>query len=289
MGLRDTVTFAWRLPLYIGDTVLFGGSVAKFWYNYFSSRRYPPGQQYYVSYTELDHAIPFKADSISDYWLIYFRLFPVAAKLGDEASARRLAEIRSGFVELAREAAAAFRAVPNIMPQFCGGTGNALKATQFLKPINCCPSLHTAGPAFACSVGSHYFPKKAAELCRNVGGVVSAIIGTKLHSLLDVAFGLVLARQVTEKLGLEFLDLEEFFLGEQKQSDGVPYEHIYRMYHDICAIAKEHQGSLPDITERYFKRLGLPSVRREESNCYYHLKNKTLVYPKELEVGSGLL
>jgi len=289
MGLRDAATLAWRLPLYIGDTVLFGGSVAKFWYSYFGSRRYPPGQQFYVSYTNLDHSIPFEADSISDYWLIYFRLFPVAARLGDEAGARRLGEIRNGFVELAREAAAAYRAVPNIMPQFDGGTGNAFKATQVLKPINCSPSLHTAGPLYACSVGSHYFPERGPELCRNVGGVVSTIVRTKLHSLIDVAFGLVLARRVTEKLGVEFLNLEEFFLNEQRQKDDIPYEHVYRMYHEICALEKEYPGSLPDIMERYFRQLGLPRVCKEKSDCYYNLEKKVLVYPGDLEVGGGLL
>jgi hypothetical protein len=49
------------------------------------------------------------------------------------------------------------------------------------------------------------------------------------------------------------------------------------------------EGKLPKIMERYFQEIGLPRVRREQSNCLYDLEQKVLVYSPELKVGKGLL
>jgi len=64
------------------------------------------------------------------------------------------------------------------------------------------------------------------------------------------------------------------------------------MYHEINEIATTQQGEegkLPKIMEHYFQEIGLPRVRREQSNCLYDLEQKVLVYSPELKVGKGLL
>ena len=67
---------------------------------------------------------------------------------------------------------------------------------------------------------------------------------------------------------------------------------MYRMYHEINELEKTKEGEggkLPKIMERYFQEIGLPRVRREQSNCLYDLEQKVLVYSPELKVGKGLL
>ena len=111
--------------------------------------------------------------------------------------------------------------------------------------------------------------------------------------MFDIAFGMFLSKKaIKDKLGLDFYDLESFFTQEQKSKDKIPYEHIYRMYHEINELAKKkegEEGKLPKIMERYFQEIGLPRVKREQSNCLYDLEQKVLVYSPELRVGKGLL
>jgi hypothetical protein len=123
--------------------------------------------------------------------------------------------------------------------------------------------------------------------------VVSIVLKKKLHAMIDIAFGICLARNaVRNRLGLPFNDLESFFTREQKDRDGIPYEHVYRMYHEINDLGEageSGESNLPGVMERYFQRLGLPRVRREQSGCLYDLDEKMLAYPPGLRVGGGLL
>jgi hypothetical protein len=205
-----------------------------------------------------------------------------------------LNDIRHAYLEIVRQGVTAFRQVPTIMPHFAGHQGAAsLAARMLLKPINCCPSLHTAVPFFAYNLVASHLPEKEAELRRHVGDIVSTVISTKLHALIDIAFGMILVQKILEdNIGLNFLTLESFFLQEQKGKDNIPYEHIYRMYREINELAKTkgNKGlNLPEIMEGYFQEIGLPRVKREKSNCLYDLEQRALAYPPDLKVGSGLL
>jgi hypothetical protein len=242
----------------------------------------------------MDHSIPFQPNSSLDYWLINFKLTPTSIKIGDATSSESFNNIRCAYVDIAKEGGAAFRQVPTIMPHFTEHSGHALHMAQtLLKPINCSPSLHTAAPFFAYNLGGKYFPEKEPELRQHIGDVVSTVIKTKLHAMIDIAFGMFLSKKtVEEKLGLDFCDLEFFFTQEQKSKDRIPYEHMYRMYHEINELAKTkngEEGKLPKIMEHYFQEIGLPRVRRAQSNCFYDLEQKVLVYSPELKVGKGLL
>ena len=198
------------------------------------------------------------------------------------------------YLELVRQGAAAFRQAPTIMPAYNSrSSASTFAARTLLKPINCSPSLHTAVPLFMYNAAIEYFPEMAPELRRHVGDVVSTVIRAKFHALIDVAFGLYLVRRVlADKPGTDFKDLEEFFVLEQKTRDRIPYEHVYRMYRDICGMEKKtlpNTTPLPELMEAYFQEAGLPRVRRRESDCFYDLAAKTLAYPEELKVGGGLL
>ncbi|MBM2831529.1 MAG: hypothetical protein HW414_581 [Dehalococcoidia bacterium] len=282
-----------RIPSRVRNTALLGKSVVNFWSHYFGNRRFPKDQEFYVVYTSLDHSIPFQPDSTLGYWLINLRLMPASARLAGPACRGSFDAIMRAYVDIAKEGAAAFREVPTIMPHLTEHVGHSLHAAQtLLRPINCCPSLHTATPFFAYNLGAHYFPEKEPELRRHVGDIVSLVIRAKLHAMIDIAFGLFLAKRVCQgKLGLGFCDLESFFTQEQKSKDKIPYEHIYRMYHEINELETAMGGeevSFAGVMERYFQEIGLPRVKREQSNCLYDLEQKALVCAPELRVGKGL-
>jgi hypothetical protein len=139
---------------------------------------------------------------------------------------------------------------------------------------------------------AEYLPAQSEALRGHVGGLVSTVVLTKFHAMIDVAFGLFLVRRIVEHgLGLEFRDLQEFFVREQGAKDGVPYERIYGIYRDINALdaAMGERTPLPELMEMYFRETGLPRVRREKSNCVYDLQEKRLTYPEGLKVGWGLV
>lgn len=274
------------------NTALLVGSVMEYWWHYFSNRRFPGNQEFYVVYTSLDHGIPFQPDSALDYWLINFKFLPTSIKLGNTLPSERFNDIRRAYLALVRQGVVAFREVPTIMPHFAGYDGTAsLLARRLLKPINCSPSLHTAAPFFIYNLGAKYFPEEEPELRRHIGDVVSTVIKSKFHAMIDIAFGIFLCQKIIEdKLGLEFQALEAFFLQEQGDRDKIPYEHVYRMYREINEVARTKGGkgaNLPEIMEGYFQEIGLPRVKQAESNCFYDLDQKALVYPPELKVGKG--
>lgn len=278
----------------VKNTALFAGSVIEYWRRYFSNRRFPKNQEFYVVYTNLDQAIPFQPDTALDYWLINFKFLPTSIKLGNTLPDERFSEIRSAYLTLVRQGVAAFRQVPTVMPHFAGSNSRSpLLAWSLLKPINCSPSLHTAAPFFIYNLGAKYFPEEEPGLRRHIGNIVSTVIKSKYHAMIDIACGMFLCQTVMEdKLGIDFHSLEAFFLQEQKTRDKIPYEHIFRMYREINELAKSkgaNEANLPEIMESYFQEIGLPRVRRNESNCFYDLDRKALVYPPELKVGRGLV
>lgn len=268
------------------NTALLGMSVVEYWLHYFSCRRFPKKQEFYVVYTNLDHRIAFEPNCSLDYWLVNTKFLPIAVQLGRvRESFNRFRHI---YESIAREGSRAFRAVPTIMPHFTEHRSSALHITQaLLKPINCCPSLHTATPFLAYNLGAKYFPEKEPQLRQMVGNVVQTVIKTKSHALIDVAFGILLSKRgIQAQLNLDFCDLEYFFTHEQTTKDGIPYEQVYRIYHEIDELAGE--DSLPEIMRHYFQGIGLPLVRREQSNCFYDLERKLRVYSPELKVGRGI-
>jgi len=282
-----------KARLYTIHTALLGESIAEYWSYYFSNRRFPKDQEFYVVYTNMDHSISFQPNSAVDYWLVNLRFIPTSIELGGALSYKTINEIRQAYVDIAKEGCAAFREVPTIMPRFTEHRGNALHMTQMLlKPINCSPSLHTAAPFFAYNLGAKYFPQQEPKLRQIVGDIVSTVIKTKLHSMIDIAFGIFLAQKVIrDRLRLNFNDLEFFFTHVQNSKERIPYEHVYRMYHEINELEKKtevRENNLPEIMDRYFREIGLPRVRREQSNCLYDLKQKKLVYSPKLKGGKGL-
>jgi hypothetical protein len=293
MSLSTIASAVRKTPSRAVHTALLGSAIMQYWSNYFSHRGFPRDQDFYVVYTSIDHSIPFRPDSAPEYWLVNLRLMPTAVELGDPAIDRSSRAIRNAYVNIAREGGAAFKEVPTIMPRLTAHAAGALHATHtLLRPVNCSPSLHTAAPFFVYNLGARYVPEREPELRQCVGDIVSTVIKSKLHALIDIGFGIFLAqRAITDRLGLDFDDLESFFTRVQKSKDGIPYENVYGIYREITELGKSMvrgHGGLPEIMECYFREIGLPRVRREQSNCYYDLERKALVYAPELQVGKGL-
>ncbi len=235
MNLKNKASLLKKKISYTRNKALFGGSTLKYWWHYFSNRHFSEDQQYYVVYTNLDNSIPFQANSAFDYWLINFRLSPIIKKLSDAVSGETLNDIRQAYVDIAREGCAAFREVPTIMPAFAQDGGHSLHLTHsLLKPINCSPSLHTVTPFFAYNLALEYYPEKESEFRHQIGEVISTVIKEKKHAMIDIAFGIFLAKRTVQgKLGLDFYDLESFFTDEQKKRNGIPYDRIYSIYHEL--------------------------------------------------------
>lgn len=293
-GVKEKITSTADSLSYAANPGLLAGSVLRYWGHYFGNRHFAKDQEFYVVYTNIDHSIPFQSDSAVQYWLVNLKVIPTSVKLGNPSVCETFADIRHEYVDMAKTACTAFKTVPTVMPHFARPGGVALNLTRsFMKPINCCPSLHTAAPFFVYNLGAKYIPENEQELRECVASVVSTVIKTKLHALIDIAFGLFLAQQaVNEGLRLDFNDLESHFAGQQKTRDKIPYENVYAMYREIRDLSKKvdsGKSSLPKLMERYFQEIGLPRVTRKHSNCFYDLEQKTLVYPHELEVGHGLI
>ena len=111
MNLKETTP-------HITNTALLGESVVEYWLHYFTNRRFPKNQDFYVVYTNMDHSIPFQPDSALDYWLVNLRFIPTSIKLGGAISGELFNNIRHAYVDIAKEGCAAFRGVPTIMPHF---------------------------------------------------------------------------------------------------------------------------------------------------------------------------
>ena len=274
------------------NTALYVGSVMEYWRHYFGNRSFPENQEFYVVYTNLDHAIPFQSESALNYWLINFKLLPTSIRMGDAVSKEHSNEIRHAYLDIVKRGASTFREVPTIMPHYGDYDGPTRLLGSLLKPINCSPSLHTAAPFFIYNLGAKYFPEQEPVLRRHIGDIVSTVIKTKKHAMIDIAFGLFLCKKIIEdKLGLDFRTLEAFFTREQKARDKIPYEHVFRMYREINELAKtkgDNTANLSEVMESYFQEIGLPRVMRKKSDCFYDLDRKAIVYPPELKIGKGL-
>ena len=293
MNLQDTTSYVARTPSNL-RAALWGWSVVEYWLQYFGNRRFPKNQEFHVVYTSNDHSVPYQPESALYYWLVNLDFIPTSVRLPGATSREFFDEMRHAYVDIAREACLAFREVPTIMPHFNRHGGHALHiARALLKPINCSPSLHTAVPFYAYNLCANYFPEKERELRQYVGRIVSTVIKTKLHAMIDIAFGIHLARAAVEdRLGLNFNNLESFFTAVQKSTDGIPYDHVYGTYHEIDKLKDQTDGAasrLPKLMAKYFQQIGLPRVVRPRSNCLYDLEHKMLVYSSELRVGNGLL
>ena len=51
MNLKKTVSFVKKTTSYTKNTALLGESVVEYWLHYFSNRRFPKNQEFYVVYT----------------------------------------------------------------------------------------------------------------------------------------------------------------------------------------------------------------------------------------------
>ena len=130
MNLKETAS-------HITNTALLGESVVEYWLHYFTNRRFPKNQEFYVVYTSMDYGVPFQPDSALDYWLVNLKFIPTSIKLGYAISGKSFDDIRHAYVDIAKEGCAAFREVPTIMPHFTEHSGHALHVAQtLLKPIN---------------------------------------------------------------------------------------------------------------------------------------------------------
>ena len=260
------------------NIALVSAAISRYWARYFSCRRFPDGQLYYVVYTEADDAIPYQA-SVGNYWTINLHLMASTLRIADQITAASFANVRRAYLGMASEAKAAWREAPTIMPRFDLPCGGPLRLTQsLLKPINCSPSLHAAVPFFLYNMAVRYRPEEAPRLASYVGEVVSTVLRTKLHAMIDIAFGMLLAKNAVEEMGFLFHD------PYQQRLDGIPYEQAYRHYRAV----KDSKAPLPLVMKRYFQKIGLPQVRREDSACFYEVETATLHYLPGSRNGRGL-
>jgi hypothetical protein len=277
----------------LARTQIFMKGVKDYCRYYFKGLDYPADQEFYLVYTNLDHKIPFNPEKAVAYWGIIAKSFIFQNRIGAVTPKGYYGEILDAFVDIAYEGRIAFREVPTILPRFKAHRNTLVAVIQkTLDPIRACPSLHVAAPFLGYNLGRKYLPGREQELRREIQDVILAIIGTKLHALVDIPFGMWLSKSIVEeKLQLEFDNLEDFFTNK-KNSEEIPYDYIFKVYHKIEGLAEKMPKNsghlLPQIMELYFKEIGLPKVTRKDSNCFFDLEKRCLVSAKELKAGKGL-
>lgn len=271
-----------------------GYTIGKCFGDFLSSRvSLKKGQEFYLTYTSRDHEIPLKPDGGVNYAAPYLDLISTTRRVAKVVPYKDDSwDIMKAFIQMSHECTNTYHEVPTIIPRFPNHNRKKLHALQrFLKPINCCPSMHTAYATFEYIVGMNYLEKEK-ELRQHLENLVTTVIGTKLHAMIDVAFGMYISKKtIEEKLDLAGDCLEDFLTQKRQIDDKVPWEEISGIYYDVQALAESSKRtirSLADLVLLYFQETGLPRITLDQSNHCFDLENKELVPIHEATIGKGM-
>lgn len=239
----------------------------------------------YLVYTEEDRAVPFVPEADTLYTYMIAQIAYVANGLAEVTSAREMHHISTGFVAMNDAGVTAFRRHPTLMPRFLDHDRLSLRVIQAVdRPLNCCPSLHIAYSLFLDGVAERFLRphRRLAPVFDSIRystvGMFNSVLYTKQHSLLDVAFGMVCARQVFERwFGQSFADFTDRF-GELARIHPIPYDVIDRMYREAWDLVRA-EGSLAAALGRYLSDHGFARLPAGEpvDGRYFDTRLRTLL------------
>lgn len=262
---------------------ILGEAVWRWAKGYMSAQHGKVSNEKTLVYTQHDNQIPFIAEEDVIYWYMMMQSGFFGRVASYETSKENLERMLNGFIELNSYAAKTFHEVPTIMPRFNNHNRLLLKVIQKLdKPTNCCPSGHIANAFYFLSAAEEFLPsnlemKKSLEY--SVKRMMNSVLYTKQHGLVDVFWGMVLAKDIIEKkFNRKFNDLGGSYLNMKRENPEINYDFLYGGYHEAQAILKDKRDFTKSV-EYFFKIHGYPLITPEEvtENTYFDLAHKTII------------
>jgi hypothetical protein len=254
--------------------------------SYFGAQRAARDRRRYLVYTDLDHAIPFRPEQDTLYAYMVTQIAWIANDIADMLTRKELAEVVGCFVQLNHIGREAFLRFPTTMPRYTDHQRLSLRVVQRLdQPVNCCPSLHIAYAVLLDNIarvmGERLADRSEAleSIRTSTLGMFNSVLYTKQHALVDVAFGILAAREVFEAhFETSFDDLTGSFdtLGDDHP---IPYDTIRAMYGEACAL-RERAPDLADALGRWLAERGFEQVAPDAptESVYFDLGERRLVW-----------
>ena len=266
-------------------TATLSRGVFHWWSAYFGAQRGTKKRDRYLVYTDLDHAVPFVPDQDILYAYMVTQIAFLANELAEVLSRAELAGIARAFMDLNRIGAETFERYPTVMPRFVDHDRLSLRIVQYLDaPVNCCPSLHIAYALLldnlARSLGERLADKvDVLESVRtSTVGMFNSVLYTKQHALVDVAFGILCAREVFEaRFARGFDDLTSVF-PDLAREHPIPYDAIVGMLDEATRLRRSND-SLADALGRYLDVHGFVTVgpNDEIADVYFDMGKRQIV------------
>ncbi|MBU0470675.1 MAG: hypothetical protein KKA62_00555 [Nanoarchaeota archaeon] len=257
--------------------------VCKMTTNYGKAQKETKIKEQHLVYTDLDHRIPFRPtdDILYVYQLAHMALF--SRELVENYPNHVFKEVIKCFLDVEKEAVEVFQKYPTVMPRFTDHDRITLKATQaFDNPLNCCPSLHIAYSLLIYNISKVLgFDKWDKELWKSFEQAaeltIRPVLYTKQHALIDVAFGMQVAKKSFEKIfSFKFEDLTAAFSDFEKRDQDIPYRAIEAIYYNLDDPCKK-ENSLADVVEQFLKVNKFPVIKPKENNAYFDIRSGKVV------------
>ncbi|MBI2102556.1 hypothetical protein HYT55_01855 [Candidatus Woesearchaeota archaeon] len=233
--------------------------------SYFSVQHERNESPYFV-YDEHDRRIPFRPQESRTYNDLLPLLLTVLKTGIKEHSRNEVQQLADCFLTANQMAQEVYRTSQTIMPRFTVHQQWGLHLVQWVdSPVNCCPSLHVAFSSLMYNLREEFIPAaQQSEAEHSLERMASAVLYTKQHALIDVAFGFLCARIAFERhYGAFTDDLAERAASLQKEHPSIPYQTILDLYEQ--SRQRYLRGrTLAEIVSEHLIEKQYPKVSREE-------------------------
>ncbi len=252
-------------------------TVAHYLRTYFGAQGSTRREKQYLIYTSEDARIPFRPEWDTFYVYMLSQISTLTHEVVGMSSFGQVRRVARTFQRLNSEGARVFHALPTRMPRLTQHTRLSLRAVQYLDaPLNCCPSLHIAYTVmidnlFAWVLETERLrPAVWADVRTATLGMINSVLYTKQHSLVDVAFGILLARIVFTSSYPEhpFHDLTAQFDALQEENRDIPYGTIRSLLSRASELFAQEED-LARCARRLFQEQGYPYLEASEADPFY--------------------
>jgi len=246
--------------------------------NYFGEQKKYHNKRYLI-YTQHDQKIPFKPNQDVIYVYLYPLLYAIALEAAKKVNLKEMKRIVKCFKEMTSIAAESFDKYPSVSPRFLNHDRFMLNVVYNNdKPYNCCPSLHIAFALGLYNIGCRYFLKD--PLFKTIEHatlhIFNSVMYTKQHSILDVAWGMLLADNVFKKnYDFKFPSFSKQFKILKKDNLNINYSELLKIYKEAKELS--NRKSVSNAIGIYLKKHKYPKVKSEK-NAYFSTRTKKISY-----------
>lgn len=274
--LKEAIALGLRHPL---KTAIIAQGIWRCQDSYFSVQHERNESPYFV-YNEHDQKIPFRPQESRTYNDLLPLLLTVLKTGIQEHPREEVQKLADCFLTTNKIAQEVYRTAQTIMPRFTVHQQWGLHLVQWVdSPVNCCPSLHVAFSSLMYNLREDLIPpNKQPEAEYSLERMASAVLYTKQHALIDVAFGFLCARIAFERhYGAFTDDLAERSASLQEEHPSIPYQMIL----DIYQQGKEQYrrgGTLAEIVNDHLRDEDYPKVSRQHDlrGIYFDTRDKNI-------------